>query len=133
MTRVPICALSIALAVGACSGGPLAVCTDELRVSLRVSVVDAVTGASAATGSTIILRGAAFQDSVVLTKDSPYVQWEDSARAGVYDVMVRKLFAPHSKFGIFQIWNERPGLWIAEERGRYYGRGPKGYRRAGAR
>ena len=57
----------------------------------RVSVVDAVTGESAATGSTINLRSAAFQDSVVLTKDSPYVQWEDSARAGVYDIMVRKL------------------------------------------
>jgi len=56
-----------------------------------VSVVDAVTGASAATGSTIILRGAAFQDSVVLTEDAPYVQWEDSARAGAYAIVVRKL------------------------------------------
>ena len=91
MTRALFRTLSIALAVGACSSGPLTVCTDELRVSLTVSVVDAVTGESAATGSTINLRGAAFQDSVVLTKDSPYVQWEDSARAGVYDIMVRKL------------------------------------------
>src|SRR5438105_4607083 len=90
MTRVPIRALLIALAVGACSGGPLAVCTDELRVSLRVSVVDAVTGASAATGSTIILRGAAFQDSVVLTEDAPYVRYENAAGPGIYNVTVRK-------------------------------------------
>jgi len=65
-------------------------CTDELRMSLAVYVIDAITGASAASGATLIVHSAAFQDSVMLTRDGPYRQFEDAAGGGVYQIVVRK-------------------------------------------
>src|SRR5690349_6358979 len=82
--------------LGACSGvAPTTFCPDILRMSLSVSVFDAATGSPAATGATVIVHSAAFQDSVVLAGEvapplAPYVVYEDRAKAGTYSVTVKK-------------------------------------------
>jgi hypothetical protein len=90
-----VAALSLTqLAFGACTL-PTMTCTQELRSSLLVFVVDAGTGASAAVGATVIVRGAAFRDSVVIAHEATppgaaYYAFENEAVPGVYDVVVRK-------------------------------------------
>jgi GAF domain-containing protein len=79
--------------LAACSDRPL-VCTDELRSSLVVDVVDAQTGAPAAAGAVVLLRSAFVHDSISVPTTSPnqleaYTWFEDRAPAGVYTVTVR--------------------------------------------
>jgi hypothetical protein len=74
---------------------PLRVCTAELRSTIIVNVTDAKTSASAAAGSTVIVRGATFYDSVfvttlVLPPSTAYLGWEDRIKGGRYTVQVRK-------------------------------------------
>ena len=82
--------------VGACSDmTPPVVCPDILKWSLEVSVFDAATGAPAATGATVVVHSAVFQDSVALAAEAtpplaPYMVTEDREKAGTYSVTVRK-------------------------------------------
>ena len=82
--------------VASSGASPLGVnCTDELRSTIRVEVTDARTGASAAVGSTVIVRGASVYDSVLVTATqfNPYVAylaWENRVKQGRYTVEVRK-------------------------------------------
>lgn len=89
--------LSLALLAG-CSapfepGGR--VCTLELRSTIVVEVTDAKTGAPAPVGSTVIVRGATFYDSVFVTAplhtpSTAYLAWENQTKVGRYTVEVRK-------------------------------------------
>jgi len=86
---------SVVCLLGGCGGSEQIFCPDVLTTSLMVSIFDASTGAPAATGATVIVHGAAFQDSVVLTREvpppqAPYMVFEDRAGAGTYTVIVRK-------------------------------------------
>ena len=93
-------ALAFALfAAAACSNSsaPLegVYCTAELRSTIVVHVTDARTGAAAAQGSTVIVRGGAVYDSVVVNAvptpaTQAYMAWEDRVNAGRYSVTVRK-------------------------------------------
>ncbi|MEO7455799.1 MAG: carboxypeptidase-like regulatory domain-containing protein [Gemmatimonadaceae bacterium] len=70
-------------------------CTLELRSTIVVSVTDARTGAPAASGATVIVRGGAVYDSVVVSTATPaatvaYMAWEDRVKKGRYSVEVRK-------------------------------------------
>jgi hypothetical protein len=92
-----VAALSLTMvALGGCNTlTPTTTCTDELRSSLLVFVVDAPTAASAAVGATVIVRGAAFRDSVLIARESTppgaaYSASENEAVPGLYDVVVRK-------------------------------------------
>src|SRR5688572_21692649 len=71
------------------------ICSAELRSTIVVHVTDATTGVAAALGSTVIVRGGAVYDSVVVnTVLNPatlaYLAWEDRVQAGRYTVTVRK-------------------------------------------
>lgn len=88
-------ALAVLFGCSASSVEPLRVCTLELRSTIIVNVTDAKTGASAAVGSTVIVRGAALYDSVfvttlVLPPSTAYLSWEDRIKGGRYTVQVRK-------------------------------------------
>ncbi len=88
----------LSLAVCACSStGPFdgTVCTLELRSTIRVDVTDARTSAAIALGSTVIVKGSAVYDSVVVTSTPmgpgvAYLAWEDRVKKGRYSVEVRK-------------------------------------------
>lgn len=85
------------LSLAGCSSPllPGLVCTAELRSTITVEVVDAMTDAAIPVGATVIVRGAAFYDSVVVasalfTPRVAYVAWENNAKEGRYTVEVRK-------------------------------------------
>lgn len=107
--------LSLALVAG-CSANttPLdgVVCTAELRSTIVVHVTDARTGAAAALGSTVMVRGGAVYDSVfVNTVGTPatqaYMAWEDRVKAGRYTVTVRKPgYTPFVKTDVDVVGNQ---------------------------
>lgn len=87
--RVAGTALVAASSLGAC--GYPTVCTLELRTAIALTVVDAITGAPAAGGATVVVRSAGFRDSVVLSPTAAgYSVGEDRAGAGTYEFVVRK-------------------------------------------
>lgn len=71
-------------------------CKTYLGFAVQVHVVDAQTGAPAVDGSTVVIRGSNFTDSVVATpRSSPLeslaAMWsEDRVEPGRYTVTVRK-------------------------------------------
>jgi hypothetical protein len=95
LPRLFLPALVVLAGCGASSVEPLRVCTLELRSTLVVNVTDARTGAAAAGGATVIVRNAAFYDSVFVTTPFPapttaYFGMEDRVKGGRYTVQVRK-------------------------------------------
>ncbi|CAN5753745.1 hypothetical protein BH11GEM1_BH11GEM1_04560 [soil metagenome] len=84
------------VALAGCSGLPTGrTCTLELRSTIAVSVLDARTGAPISAGSTIIVRGGAVYDSIVVVTPQfganvGYMGWEDKVKAGRYTVEVRR-------------------------------------------
>jgi hypothetical protein len=91
--------LAAVLAVGAVSSCDLPYelsgdCSDELRSAMRVDIVDSLTGAPAAAGATVWVRGNAFLDSVHVADSATTAAaayWmEDKVRGGTYSVEVRK-------------------------------------------
>ena len=91
-------ALALLLATGCSLLEPAVSCTEELRVSLEVDVLDAQTLQSAAPGSTVLLTGATLRDSVTVPTSSPppyhppiaAVWTEDKVGPGAYTVEVEK-------------------------------------------
>ena len=82
---------------------PTEKCTADLDSTLQVDVILAASGLPAAAGATVVLHGAAIDDSITVpTTPDPgrfAVLWyEDSVRAGTYTVRVRK---PG-----YQLWSE---------------------------
>jgi hypothetical protein len=77
-------------------------CTLIATTSLVVDVVDSTSGAPAAAGSTVVVRGTAGGDSIVVAGDPPdrltaRVWFEDRVPAGLYTITVRRAgYAPWS-------------------------------------
>jgi hypothetical protein len=93
--RLRLFAVAVLAGCGSSTVDPIRVCTDELRSTIIVNVTDAKTGASAAVGSTVIVRNATFYDSLQVTTQimppsTAYIAWEDRAKGGRYTVQVRK-------------------------------------------
>ncbi len=92
-----LCRLISLAAVAGCSApfSPEKVCTLELRTSIGVVITDAVTGLPAPVGATVIVRGGAFYDSVLVfaplfSASLGYLTWENLTPPGRYSVQVRK-------------------------------------------
>jgi hypothetical protein len=94
--RIVLCVFGV-VALAGCEN-PLGgrTCTLELRSTIVVEVTDARTGAPAPVGSTVIVRGSTFYDSVLVTKpewvsaSAAYFGTEDRIPGGRYSVEVRK-------------------------------------------
>jgi hypothetical protein len=91
------CLYSILIAAMGCSGStldPSPICTQELRPAVMVQVKDSLTNVGTASGASLVVRDAAFTDSVAVPNARPDLNdWVLAAageRAGVYQVTVSK-------------------------------------------
>lgn len=85
----------LAVGIAACDKDPTAVaCTLEARPGVRVTIQDSVTGASAASGATVMVTEGTFRDSVTVpagrTDLDAVAVGAAYERAGSYTATVRK-------------------------------------------
>jgi hypothetical protein len=68
-------------------------CTAELRSVIQLDILDSATGAPAAAGATVLLRGP-FTDSLVIpdtsTSSLAHVWSEDRVKSGTYSLLIQK-------------------------------------------
>jgi len=104
--------LAATIALGSCSDGaaPIA-CTLEARPSVTATILDSVTRAGRAIGSSLVLQDGAYVDSTFSSgvapwsHDSLFGPTRTFERAGTYDVRVRR--------SGYQLW-ERRGVVVTQ-------------------
>ena len=100
-------ALSGIVVFGAACGNPIEqrVCTADFRYGLMVYVQDSVTGASVASGATLVARESDFEDTFTYPDGRPDLNTQPllsaGERAGTYQVTVTKAgYAPWARSNV---------------------------------